>query len=199
MPMRYADQATVLSLLRLTGDDTDAVTHLVALENGLAATFDGLTGRTFGTSATPEARTVAAYASDVLPLTDGVRTVSGVAVDGAWDGGLWADETVLGPADYRLWPVDRDGVAYGLLRTDGSLWSGAVRVTALWADQADGTVPPDVVLTLTTLTVKEYRRQTSSPSEQVGPDGQIVSTPSGWNDPGVKAVVARHTLVRLVV
>lgn len=198
MPMRYATEATVLAMLKIASTSTAEIARVVELENGLAAAFDGKLGRSFGGSATATTRTFTAAPSPVLVIGGGARTVTGVETGGTWDGTDWMNATALGADEWRVWSQTPNGVIYAIELLAGD-WIGAVRVTGVFADQQDGAVPDDVREALTTLTVKEYRRRTASPSEQVGPDGLIVATPSGWNDPTVQAAIAHHRVVKVVV
>lgn len=198
MPMRYADLTTVTRHLAIRVTDTDAIARVEALENGLAAALDGKMGRSFGTAPTPETRTVTALGGDVLVLPVGVTGVSAVAYGGTWDGAAWTDEDTLTTADYRLVYVDHDGFAHGIAGLT-YLWDGAVRITGTWADQPQAAVPDDLREAMNVLTVREYRRLHMSPSEQIGPDGQVVPAPGGWSDPLVKAAIDRYSVVRVIV
>ena len=198
MPMRYADLDTVTRHLRIAGDDTAAVARVEALENGLADALDGLIGRAFGTAPVAEARTIDALTGEVLVLPTGVISVSGVEVDGEWDGAAWTDGTALTADEYRLAYVDRDGYAHGI-RGLVSDWSGPVRVTAVWADQDTEAVPDDLREAMNVLVVREYRRLHMSPQEQIGPDGVMVPAPTGWTDRAVQAVIDRYRVRRVIV
>lgn len=188
MPMRYAHEPDVLHDLQIEPDDTDTIDRVVRLENALADAFDAKVGRRFDTGPLTEMRVLVGRQSDLLILHSGVRSISTI-MQGTQ------------PVDAEDWQyafTTVEGISYGVQRTTGE-WVGAVEVTAQWADGPAASVPKDVRHALTLLTVKEYRRLTSSPTEQVGPDGMIVSTPSGWNDPTVKAAIEAHTLTRILV
>lgn len=188
MPMRYAHEPDVLHDLQIEPDDTDTIDRVVRLENALADAFDAKVGRRFDTGPLTEMRVMVGRQSDLLILHSGVRSISTITHRGA-----------VVPADeWSLAFTGVDGISYGVQRTEGE-WVGAIEVTAQWADGPAASVPEDVRHAITLLTVKEYRRMTSSPTEQVGPDGMIVSTPSGWNDPTVKAAIEAHTLTRILV
>lgn len=198
MPMRYADQDTVLAQLKVPATDTERIAQVVDLENGLADLFDDKVGRSFGGSATPESREVAAMPSPVLVIGNGIRSITSIEEGGTWEGASgWANGDVLTPGDWRVW-AQENGVIYAIERFVND-WSGVVRITGVWADQTGGSIPYDVREALTTLTVKEYRRRTSSPSDQVGPDGMAVPTPSGWSDPTVNAAIEHHIVARLLL
>lgn len=198
MPMRYATQDAVLAHLKIKADDTSAIERAVEVENGLAATFDGMIGRAFGVAPVAETREVDGGRNSVLVVPSGIRTVERIEVAGTWDGTAWLDGDVIDPTQYRTLMRSRDGLAYGIAGID-RYWDGPVRVTGIWGDQVTETVPADVVEALTMATVKEYRRLTSSPQEMVGPDGLVIPTPSGLSDPQFKAAVERHRLVEVIV
>lgn len=188
MPMRYAHEPDVLHDLQIDGDDVDTVDRVVRLENALADAFDAKVGRRFDTGPLTEMRVMVGRQSDLLILHSGVYSVSAITQG-------------TQPVDAEDWQyafTTVEGISYGVQRTEGE-WVGAIEVTAVWADGPMAVVPEDVRHAITLLTVKEYRRMTSSPTEQVGPDGMIVSTPSGWNDPTVKAAIEAHTLTRILV
>jgi hypothetical protein len=200
MPMIYAHQPDVLAHLKIAGADVAAIDRVTRLENALVIAFDHLTGTSYGTAPLAETRIVDGRTSSVLVLSPGVVSVSGVRADnGIWDGTTWTGLTALDPDEYFLTFTDADGVSYGLERVGGSVWVGPVAVTAVWSDQGAGGVPPDVREALTLLTVKEYRRLHTSPSEQIGPEGQVVPAPSGWNDPSVQRAIDAHRIVRVIV
>lgn len=200
MPMRYATQDDVLAHLKISASDTAKVDRVTRLENALADAFDGKTGRAFGTAPTPEARMIAGGESSVLVFPNGIVSVSGVKADnGVWDGTAWTGLTDLTSDEYRLTFTDIDGISYGLDRTSGVAWIGPVEVTGVWPDQGAEDVPLDVAEAMTKLVVDEYRRLTSSPSDQVGPDGMTVQLPNGWKNPLVIAAIERHRVTRLLV
>lgn len=197
MPMRYADQDAVIAHLRIKPEDTAAIERAVEVENGLAETFDGMTGRSFGEAPVAQTRTFDGCRNSVLVIPSGIRSVERIEIAGTWDGTAWQDGDEIDPKSYRVLMQDRDGVAYGIAGVD-RYWDGPVRVTGIFADQDTEAVPADVVEALTMATVKEYRRLTSSPQEMVGPDGMTIPTPSGLDDPQFKAAVARYRLVEVI-
>ena len=191
--MRYADQTAVMASLKIKESDTAAMTRAMTVENGLASTFDGMTGRTFGVAPVAETRTIRAGRGQVLILASGIRSVARVETGGTWDGTTWRDSDVIAPQDYRL-ILTRDGVSYGMT----GQWEGELRITGIWGDQSAEAVPADVREALTIATVKEYRRLSSSPQEMVGPDGMVVPTPSGLSDPQFKTAVERYRLDEVI-
>lgn len=200
MPMRYADQTDVLTHLKIDAGNSTLVDRVTRLENALAEALDGKMGRSFGTAPTPVARLVGGGDSTVLVFTRGIVSVTAVRADnGAWDGTAWTGFTTLASDEYRLIHTDPDGISYGLERANGAVWAGPVEVTGVWPDQGTAAVPLDVAEAMTKLVVDEYRRLTSSPSDQVGPDGMTVQLPNGWKNPLVLAAIERHTVTGLLV
>lgn len=199
MPMIYANQSDVLSDLQIDPNtDIDAVERVIRLENALVEAFNHKVGHSFGKDATPQTRTIKGRNSSMLILHSGVVSIVAVTVDGKWDGFDYTGVKEVDPENWVLAFITHDGIAYGLHR-DNADWTGPVHVTAVWADQGADDVPEDVKNALTVLTVKEYRRSTSSPTDQIGPDGLMVSAPSGWSDPTVKEAINAHTLTRIIV
>lgn len=200
MPMRYADQTDVLTHLKIDAGNATLVDRVTRLENALAASLDGKMGRSFGTAPTPVTRLVDGRDSTVLVFTHGIVSVTAVRADnGSWDGTAWTGFTDLASDEYRLTYNDPDGISYGLERTSGVAWVGPVEVTGVWPDQGTADVPLDLAEAMTKLTVDEYRRLTSSPSDQVGPDGMAVPLPNGWNNPLVQSAIEHHRVTRLLV
>ena len=200
MPMRYATPDDVLAHLKIPASDTAKVDRVTRLENALAEAFDARTGRSFGVAPDPQARRVDGREASGLVIQTGIVSVTGVRADnGTWDGAAFVGLTDLVSDEYRLVYTDTDGISYGIERTSGVAWIGPVEVTGVWPDQGTLSVPADIAEAMTLLTVKEYRRLTSSPSEQVGPDGQIIPTPSGWKDPSVLAAIDAHTVTQVIV
>lgn len=195
--MRYAYQPDVLAHLKVKEDDVDTIARLIRLENGLAAQFDHACGRTFGeTTVAPQLRSVQGYASNLLLLPTGIGRIDEVEVSDP----VASDSRILDAGEWLPWGYDDAGNTVGLLLTSSTLptWYGLqVGITGLWGDQdSEGLVPDDVREAMVTLLVKEFRRRTSSPSEQIGPDGMVVPAPSGWSDPTVKGAIAAHRVSR---
>lgn len=200
MPMRYATPDDVLAHLKIPASDTAKVDRVTRLENALAEAFDAKTGRSFGVAPDPQARMVDGRDSSVLVIQTGIVSVTGVRADnGTWDGAAFVGLTDLVSDEYRLVYTDTDGISYGIERTTGVAWIGPVEVTGVWPDQGTDDVPADVAEAVTYLTVKQYRRLTASPSDQVGPDGMAVPTPHGWDDPLVVMALAAHTVTQVIV
>lgn len=189
--MLYAHESQVLKHLEVDESDTETVNELADIERGLVTQFNHKIGRTFmpvgGDAPLPMSRVVFGDRSDILILSDGIVSVQGVEADG---------EVI--PADEYSLIMTTDTGSYGLLSTR-SHWFGPVTVTGIWADQPYEPVPADVRSVLTDLTIKAYRRRTASPTDQVGPDGMIVSTPDGWRDEAVKNAIADYGHTRILV
>src|SRR5690606_5773847 len=186
MAMRYGHEPDVLHVLQIEPDDTDTIDRVVRLEDALADAFDAKVGRTFVGGPVTEMRVLVGRQSDLLILHSGVYSVSAITQG-------------TQPVDAEDWQyafTTVEGISYGVQRTTGE-WVGAVEVTAQWADGPMAVVPEDVRHAITLLTVKEYRRLTSSADDMVGQDA--LPTPSGWNDPTVKAAIEAHSLTRILV
>ena len=197
--MRYANATDVLTQLQIEASDTATVEAVERVEAGLADAFDHKVDRTWGTAAVAETREVTLpSATPRLITTTGIRDLTSIETGGTWDGAAWLDGTTVDSADYRLTLLDHTGLYWAIDHLAGS-WSGTVRVTATWGDQPELSVPADVSAAVTFLTIRQYRRLTSSPQELVGPDGFQVPTPHAWDDPLVKTAIERHRVVRILV
>lgn len=217
MPMRYATETDVLALTDIeTSMDADSeYAQIVRLENALCEVFDHKVGTSFGTSPVAEMRTIwigntaapyfwpityhgwALTASTRLILDVPLRSLTGIETGGTWNGTGWDDGTALTADDYRLTNETNQGF-YAIDLVAGA-WSGVVRITGIWADQATLTVPDDVAQALTEITVKEWHRRHMSPAGQIGPEGLAILPGNPWNLDYVKTVIDRYTVVEVLV
>lgn len=196
--MRYANLGDVLAQLKLDPDKHgDRIDRVIRLEAALCQTFDERTGTAFGAPPVAETRTLTGRASPRLILTTALRSVTGIATGGRWDGSQWDGATTLDADRYRL--ANRTAQGYHAIDLMGGSWYGAVHVTGVWADQLHANVPDDVVEALTFITVETYRQQTASPADQIGPDGMMVQPRNPWAYEQVKAAINRHTVVQVTV
>ena len=195
MAFRYANQSDVMHELQVEVGDTDVIDRLDRLENALADAFDSKIGRSFGDAGATEARVVDVKrgACDAV-LQHPARSVSSVAHGGTWNGSSWDDEKTL----TGWYAVYNDADEIHGLRLNGG-WPGSVRVTAVWASASDLAVPGDVSHCLTWLTIRQYRRETSSPQELVGPEGFTIPTPHAWDDPMVVEIIKKYRVVEVIV
>lgn len=197
MPFRYANQTDVIANLREVAGNTELLAYLYRIENALADVFDHKVGRSFGVVAVPSTRTiVVGHRTNTLVMARPAREIVGIAHSGTFDGSGYADETI---EDSWHEGNSRDGLIYTVERISGD-WPNRVRVTAIWASDSDSVVPADVQHAITLATIKQYRRETSTPgSDLLGPEGFGVPTPDPWNDPQVKAVVEKYRVVEVIV
>lgn len=193
--MRYAHQSDVLALLKIKEPDAEIIDRVIRLENGLAEVFDERCGRSFGSALTdPISRVIVPAGGPYLLLPIGIYDVTQIRyLDSlnAWQ--------VVDPASlfYVLWGQGRDGAYQSILLPNGNWAAGdPIEVTGHWADRDYESVPEDVVQAMTFITVRQYRRQTASPTEMIGPDGLYVPAPHAWDDPMVKGAIRRHGVRR---
>ena len=224
--MRYANEADVLAQLRMNAsDDPEAVERVIRLENGLADTFDHKIGRSFGTAATAETRTihvgpvagdwflfgwpVASWYTPFLGTTSHhlvldvpIRSVTSITTGGTWDGSAWDDTTALTADDYLLANETEQG-SYAIDHLSGT-WGGLVHITGIWGDQAITAatvddVPDDVREAMTFLTIHEYHQESASQAGLIGPDGMAVPARNPWGFERVKSAIDRWRLVEVLV
>ena len=199
MPMRYANQTDVLAQLEM-GDDDARLDRLVRLENGLADTFDQKIGRSFGVAPEAETRLIGqAQTGPRLILPVAIRSVTTVETNGSWDGASWADSTVVDAADYRLALREGGDDRWWAIDSLAGAWPAIVRITGVWDDQPQATVPDDVREALTFITCDEWRTRNASPAGEIGPEGLVIPVRNPWRFEAVQAAIERHRLVRLVV
>jgi hypothetical protein len=201
MPMRYAHREDVLHQCELDPEDPEHegdILRVERLENGLCLAFDQKVGHSFGVDPLPETRVVQGLGTDLLALGyPGARAIASIAVGGRWDGVSWLDETLLLPTDWMRMRAERDGEGSVVtIRLMDGIWTGSVRVTAVWADQTLKEVPDDVREALTWLTVEEYRTRNASPAGFIGPEGLMIPTRNPWNFQLVKSAIAHHRVRR---
>ena len=194
MAFRYANQEDVLAELSIENGSPE-VEHVQRIENALASAFDHKIGRSFGVAAMLSTRLIGvARGSCTAVLQRPARDVSAVHAGGEWNGTIWdGEQEVTG-----WYPVyNSDDLIYGLRRSAG--WDGDIRVTAVWGSDSEEDVPEDVSHALTWLTIRQYRRVTSSPNELVGPEGFTVPVPHAWDDPMVQAIIEKYRVVEVIV
>lgn len=195
MPFRYANQADVLANLREVAGNTALLDYLYRMENALADVFDHKIGRSFGVAAVPSTRVIVGQPGDTFVMARPARSIVSIAHGGTFAGGVWAGETI---EDEWHEHYGRDGLIYTVERVSG-YWPNRVRVTAIWASDSESVVPADVQHALTLATVKQYRKETSTPgADLLGPEGFGVPAPDPWNDAQVKAVIDKYYVVNIL-
>lgn len=172
MPMRYANEADVISLLVSEGapaPDNAELDHLRRVENGLADNFDEKCGTTFGVAPTPETRTVTMTGEYVMTGEWWYRADSVF-----FDGPMYRvrveaprNQIILGTRLRNVPVIETGGTWDGTEWIDGetldsadyqlnywtpegywgivntaSDWEGYVRITGVWADQSSGVTVP---------------------------------------------------------
>lgn len=193
--MRYAHQSDVTALLKIKESDPDLIDRVIRLENGLSEVFDERCGRSFGVQPSPpESRVIVATGGQYLLLPLGIYEVTQIQYldhQNQW--------TPFDPEHlfYVPWARGLDG-AYQSILLPSARWSEgqAIEITGYWADQDYEAIPDDVTQAMTFITVRQYRRQTASPTETIGPDGLYVPAPHAWDDPMVKGAIRRHRVRR---
>jgi hypothetical protein len=128
----------------------------------------------------------------------GMKNVTGVIVDGTWDGTVWDDEEVIADEDWRLVFTSYSGWSYGIVLPTTGYQS--VRVTAEWEDLSYGAdVPPLVRESATELVVDEYRIRTQSPTGELGPPGLVTYIRNIWEHTPVKMALDGLKIQRVVI
>lgn len=201
----YGSTTAVKQLIQASTASTfDAAeeARIAALLKTVSRLIEHETGRTFGTGATAESVVVAAPGvSDVLVLPKGVRAVTSVTVDPAWNGSGWTGGTVLVPADYRPVYIDRTGEALALQSANGGYWYGTVLVAGTWADtDADSSVPDDITYVANRIVAEVFKAEKASGAGTLGPDGVgLIPLKNMFKDPIVVKTLDHWRIVGSVV
>lgn len=192
MPMRYANEADVLRQLSLdqaNPDDWAAIEEAVRIENGVCAILDSRMGRSFGVP-TVETVRINGVGQSVLLLPYPMREVQSVAVDGV----------ALASDAWEPWFILRGegATAIRLTSWQSMHWYGDIVIIGVPDDAplGDDPIPVDIQQAATFATIRQIRRYKASPTDMVGPDGQVITLPSPWNDPAVKEAIRAHRAYR---
>ena len=207
----YADLESAKVQVRLADDnpdDADNIVLLAAIDEEISRTIELKTGRMWGGTATPSARTVAQHAanpSDLLTLPSPLRSVSSVVITGNWPDTMTLS-TIAGDAgNYVLANITREGDAHALKRIDGGAWPYGLRdirivVTGVWSDEASGiTAPQEIIDAATFVTVETYRQRMSSPTGEIGPDGFMFRPRNPWNFAVVTEAIGKYSNAKPLV
>lgn len=213
-----ADLAAVRTVCNLPpeGDDLAADARLTALDAAMSALFEDKCGRSWSADATPltprvEAINVRTVRAGILELPPpGILELVSLTVGVTWDGTAYTAGTVADVTQVRpVWQLP-NGAYLGLAVASGvywpwaagsyvnGTWYGTVLVEALWADQAAGPPPAEVVEAVTFIVAEEYKQERASPESLLGPDEFAVSTRNPWNYERVKGVIAKYQIAQRV-
>lgn len=202
--MGYADLDSAKVQLQLDDenpDDAEDIALLAGIDEEISRTFELKTGRTWGGTATPSARTIDGpdgISTDILLLPSPVRSIDSIAIVGSSPESVSSD-------DYVLWHVSRDGDAHAIRRIQNGWWPmrngvDRVTVTAVWSDEANGDdVPQEVVDAVTFIAVETFRQRKTSPTGEIGPDGFTIRPRNPWGFEVVKEAIKRHAAGQPIV
>jgi hypothetical protein len=211
----YGDLDKVKRMLRPAeqvsyGADLDE--RLTDIQQVISVAIEERTGRVFGGTApvAPTTRLFYASGNTVLVLDPPARTVTEIRTGGLVEGVVVSGSTVLDAAYYAPTLGDERGLIYGLrLMAPVFGWSwglsdrwgnavAPVEVTGTWADQGDGTVPDDITYIANYLMAAKYRRDRTSATAEIGPDGSVSAVADPWKDETVKTIIKRYSLNQMV-
>ena len=200
--MGYADIDACMAQLGLSEtnpDDNERIGRLAQVDDEVAGMIDMRTGRSFGGTATPAARTVPHPVSAwqrVLTLGRPVRSVTAIALAGPY-------AETLAPGDWALcMGTEETGDWHAIERIDGGSWPSrgygqTCTVTGVWSDLPDGQpVPDEIIAAATFLTCDEWRLRESSPNGELGADGLAIRPRNPWNYQVVKLAIDKYAVAK---
>jgi hypothetical protein len=210
--MSYSDLSSAQAQLQLSesnDDDSADIALLAAIDAEVSRTLELKTGRRWGGTATPTARTIdgpaGCWGEDILLLPAPVRSVSSVAIVGTLDESLIAYDGSTGVGDYVLWNQTKGGDYLAIRRVQNGWWPASdginrVTVTGIWSDEADGEdAPQEIVDAATFVTVETFRQRKSSPTGEIGPDGFMFRPRNPWGYVVVTEAIKRYGAAQSIV
>lgn len=205
----YGDDETIAQMLgpgdAVAGFSDALGDRISAMNEVVSALVEETTGRAWITTA-PVASTKRVYpvggSSSILVLPVPAVSISAITVDQNDEGSVLSGGTAL---DSTAWAVayrnDR-GEITALRMSPSGYWVGyaVLTITGIWADTVQ-TVPADIAWAVNYIAAERLKQEQASPAGFLGPDGTVTPIRNPWNDPQVKAIIARHTLTgkRLVL
>ena len=209
----YADLESAKAQLSLNDDeDADAadLAMLAGIDAEVSRTIELKTGRRWGGTAVPTARTVDGPAgwegvSNVLLLPSAIRSVTSVAIAGLDPEDLTAYDPATGDGDWVLWHQTDGGDYLAINRVQNGAWplangTNRVTVTGIWSDELDGeTVPQEIVDAVTFVVVETFRQRKSSPTGEIGPEGFTIRPRNPWGYQVVVEAIKRYGAAQPVV
>lgn len=207
----YADLDAAKVQLDLSDDEPDDaadIALLVGIASEVSRTLELKTGRSWGGTATPTARTIDGVIgryTDILLLPEAVRSITGVAIVGYNPATLTQSVAYGDNGQWIPWNTTANGDILALRRVDGLRWPAGngidrVTVTGVWSDATTGqAVPQEIVDAATFVTVETFRQRKSSPSGEIGPDGMTIRPRNPWGFETVKEAIKHNSALPAVV
>jgi hypothetical protein len=194
----YGDLDKVKRMLRPAeqvsyGADLDE--RLTDIQQVISVAIEERTGRVFGGTApvAPTTRLFYASGNTVLVLDPPARTVTEIRTGGLVEGVVVSGSTVLDAAYYAPTLVDERGLIYGLrLMAPVFGWSWGL------SDRWGNAVPDDITYIANYLMAAKYRRDRTSATAEIGPDGSVSAVADPWKDETVKTIIKRYSLNQMV-
>ena len=207
MPL-YGDLDHVKRIIRpeeVADMGEDIEERLAAIQAAVSLQLEEACGRTFGdpVADTSLLHWVGPY--DTLLLNRPARSITSITTGGTVSGSTMTGGTVTPGSDLVHRYVSRDGLIHGitslgpwpLIEPPATTLTGyrtPVLVTGDFGDtDNDADVPADVTYAANILILEQFRRETASPAGFTGPDGSTIPLRNQWNDPMVKAVIAKYS------
>jgi hypothetical protein len=198
----YGDDATILQMLgpdeATAGFQSNLEDRVSAMNVVVSALVEEQTGRTW-IDIPPVASARRVYQSrgqsNVLVLPTPAASITSMTVDQRDEAGVVSEGEAL---DESYWTVSNRNSRGEITAIRTGYWANwlgysAITITAVWADTIEG-VPADIVWAVNFITAERIKQEQASPAGFIGPDGTVAPIRDPWNDPQVKAIIARHRL-----
>jgi hypothetical protein len=207
---QYADLDSAKAQLSLDDDlDNEAdIALLSAIASEVSRILELKTGRVWGGTATPTARTFDAgldCSDPTLFLPEPARSISAVAIVGTNPQTLTLYDPTTKLGDYLPWHTTRTGDILAIRIVQNAYWPARtgydrITVTAVWSNTAGGdATPQEIVDAATFATVETFRQRKSSPTGEIGPDGFTIRPRNPWAFTVVTEAVAKYMAAKPVV
>ena len=179
------------------GFDAALTTRIAAMREVVSRLIDDCTGRTFGAVGTARQIIVPIHTlGSVLVLPVPARAITQILYGFDDEAGVISGGTALTTDAWTVALRDGSGNITALRAHNWWPGYGSVAITGTWADDGNSmTVPDEINWATNYLTAKSIAEENASPAGAIGPDGSVVPIRNPWNEPKVKAVLAKYRLV----
>lgn len=177
------------------------------IQAAVSAALEAELGRSFGEGpAAPEARVIMAGPYTSVLLDPPATSITAIQRYGTYDGTIYTGGVAMSAGDWVADPIDRYGTILGIRLGYGGIWGYADRygrpatpilITGTWADQpAEAEPPAEITYIANFLIAEQYKNNTASPAQSIGPNGEYVPPRNPWKDELVKRTIDRYRTIQ---